>query len=375
MENIYLYQDGHLRVDCGTTIWLLIHGLWYRFTDDLSHELDLFLESGEIKSRLAALIRFQPELANGLPELAGRPCRRIVYDSLLRDAPSLLFLELTSKCPLHCRHCYMSGAPEQSDFMTAELAEQILAEAGQLNFRSVQLTGGDPALHPDLPFLANRALELGISRVEVFATAMTMSHPLVKAMNNRVCYALTCYSYQTDVHDEITGVSGSWERLMAAIDLLLEHERDFRVGIILMAENAGHYEETRQFLLERGVPEDQIGGSFSSEVGRGKAYYDDTRIRPRKPDEEGPPERPAGKFYRWRGKAAVDPQGNVYPCVFARWLKLGNVRADGGLGRILANRHLETDVHIPDVAERWEYCAKRLSCADCRLLAFSLMSP
>ena len=373
MESIYLYGSGEIRVASRGESWLMLQGKWYRFSDDFSRDLDIFLESGQAKPRLSALMRMQPDLSKGLSELAHKSFCRIRYETLLVDHPSILFLELTNQCTLRCRHCYTGSSSRQSNFLSRELAETILAEAAQLNFQTVQMTGGDPGLHPDLAVLANQALELGVPQVEVFVTAETLTPDLVRTLDNRVYFALTCFSHQAGVHDKITGVDGSWERLMAAIDLLQEENRDFRVGIVLMAENAGHYQETWKILLERGVPKEKIRGSYSSGVGRGQAYLDDTLVRGQQSLEDEPLPRSFEDSCRWRGKAAVDPAGNVYPCVFARWLKLGNVREGESLEKILSKPRVTTDQHIADVAERWEYCAKRLACADCRLLAFALM--
>ena len=62
-----------------------------------------------------------------------------------------LWLELTHKCNLACRHCYVSANSEQPlhDHMTMRHWRSVLAEAGFLGCKRVQFIGGEPRLITD----------------------------------------------------------------------------------------------------------------------------------------------------------------------------------------------------------------------------------
>jgi radical SAM protein with 4Fe4S-binding SPASM domain len=137
-----------------------------------------------------------------------------------------------------------------------------------------------------------------------------------------------------------------------------------------MEENADHWEQTREFLIGRGVPKECVGGSSMSAVGRGD-YHPGPARDPEECADDG--EKGERDFVTWPGKACVSANGDVFPCIFARFAKLGNVH----------HRPLSDILQTPDtvvgaemsVPERWQYCAERLSCPDCRFLVFGLMGP
>jgi radical SAM protein with 4Fe4S-binding SPASM domain len=143
-----------------------------------------------------------------------------------------------------------------------------------------------------------------------------------------------------------------------------------RVAVILMDANTGGWEHTRGELVARGVPERSIHASIVTRVGRGQAVEPPAERPPVEEADAADPE-PARDPAVWPGKAAVAPNGDVFPCIFARWLRLGNVH-QRSLARILERPKPPPAAGL-SVRDRWSYCAERLSCPDCRVLAFGLM--
>ncbi|HZV49130.1 MAG TPA: radical SAM protein, partial [Candidatus Dormibacteraeota bacterium] len=63
-------------------------------------------------------------------------------------------MEITGRCQLHCRHCYADSGPwGDHGTMTTPDWRRRLEEAAAMEVRMVQLIGGEPTLHPDLPDL------------------------------------------------------------------------------------------------------------------------------------------------------------------------------------------------------------------------------
>lgn len=77
-------------------------------------------------------------------------------------APSVLFMAITGRCNLRCRHCYTQGYAKED--MDLALARRILSEAHDLGVGVVVVSGGEPLLHPgffeivrdmpDMPFVS-----------------------------------------------------------------------------------------------------------------------------------------------------------------------------------------------------------------------------
>ncbi|MBQ4047986.1 MAG: radical SAM protein [Clostridia bacterium] len=59
-----------------------------------------------------------------------------------------LYLDVTERCNLNCRHCYNGGNAHAQD-MSRELAERIIDEYYHQGGRELYFSGGEPLLYPD----------------------------------------------------------------------------------------------------------------------------------------------------------------------------------------------------------------------------------
>lgn len=90
--------------------------------------------------------------------------RRMVYKRL--PVLSGVTVEVTRRCNLHCRHCYLTAAQGEGEDLlaTAEmlaLIDRLYAAFGRRV--TLTFTGGEPLLRPDLTLIASRARHKGIS--------------------------------------------------------------------------------------------------------------------------------------------------------------------------------------------------------------------
>ncbi len=73
-----------------------------------------------------------------------------------------IFFHILTACNLSCRHCYINIAQHGSATLSKEKIEKwltIFADPGKKT--NLILLGGEPTLHPDLPFVIQKAKELG----------------------------------------------------------------------------------------------------------------------------------------------------------------------------------------------------------------------
>lgn len=77
--------------------------------------------------------------------------------------PLVVHLELTRRCGIACKHCYISAGKARSNELSASEWKNILVQLQELEVLSVYLTGGDPLLHPDCIEIVNFATNLGLS--------------------------------------------------------------------------------------------------------------------------------------------------------------------------------------------------------------------
>jgi MoaA/NifB/PqqE/SkfB family radical SAM enzyme len=148
----------------------------------------------------------------------------------------------------------------------------------------------------------------------------------VKAVfrKERVHLAFSLYSSDPLVHESITLQPGSFKRTLSSIRWAVANNLPTRAAIIAMTRNKSSVEETRHFLADVGVQQvvvDRIRG-----VGRGSSEA----------VSADPLDELCGDC--WNGKLCVTGSGDVYPCIMARFARVG--RMNEGLDHLIRTTEL-----------------------------------
>lgn len=222
---------------------------------------------------------------------------------------SFVWLEITGKCQLECVHCYADSGPAGShgQMRTADW-KRVIDEAAGIGVRMVQFIGGEPTMHPDLVELMEYALERDLE-VEVF-TNLVHIRPQMWELFSRpgVRIATSYYSDTAAEHEQVTKRRGAHARTRANIVEAVRRSVPLRVGVINMGDEQRSDEAVAE-LAELGVTD--VGVDHLREVGRG--------VR----DAQISTDQLCGNC--GNGVLAVAADGSVWPCVFSRWLPVGNV--------------------------------------------------
>ncbi|MFI1013401.1 radical SAM protein [Streptomyces sp. NPDC020965] len=229
------------------------------------------------------------------------------------------WLEITGKCQLFCEHCYADSGPQGSHgLMESDDWRRVIEQLAARGVTMVQFIGGEPMLHPDLSGLVTYALDRGL-RVEVFSNLVHVPAALWPVLEREaVSLATSYYSDDPAEHAAVTGRL-SYARTRANVAEAVRRGIRLRAGVIDVRE--GQRVSAAQRELEMlGVRE--IGTDRLRRVGRG--------VRASTPDTS----QLCGHCAS--GVIAISPDGSVWPCVFSRWLPVGNVR-DAALADILSS--------------------------------------
>lgn len=66
------------------------------------------------------------------------------------SAPLLVWLEITSACPLNCAHCFIDSNTRSSSKLALSDIQRIVGELAEIGVIRLTLTGGEALLHPDI---------------------------------------------------------------------------------------------------------------------------------------------------------------------------------------------------------------------------------
>lgn len=236
---------------------------------------------------------------------------------------SFLWLEITGKCQLNCAHCYADSGPLGTHgLMTVEQWKAVIDQAVDVGVKWVQFIGGEPTLHPGLVDLIHYCLARTM-RVEVFSNLVTIRDDLWEVFScPGVSLATSFYSDSMTEHEQITGRRGSYLKTTKGITEAVSRGIPIRVGVIGV-RSGQHVEEAVKDLKALGVSD--IGIDYLRQVGRGQR------------DERQSVSQLCGNCAN--GVLAIGPDGLVWPCVFTRWLPVGNIR-EASLRSIMQSRNL-----------------------------------
>ncbi len=186
--------------------------------------------------------------------------------------PFVLTFSVTNACQSRCKTCniwkiYPDKHRSFKDELTVDEIRTIFRSMGRVYF--LNLSGGEPFLRPDLPQIIEAAVEhlrpaILHSPTNAIAVDRVLSH------TERILEILKEKSPKTPftvkpsldgvgaLHDEIRGVKGNWEKLLATIEGLTELAKKYEnlhveVGTVVSNFNKHCLDEIEDFVHSLGV--------------------------------------------------------------------------------------------------------------------------
>jgi MoaA/NifB/PqqE/SkfB family radical SAM enzyme len=268
--------------------------------------------------------------------LAWTPSARLKRAALERAQPLAASLELTYRCNWRCVFCYNPRHHDRRGLSSAEWLA-VLDDLRVLGTLYVALTGGEPLAHRDFLAVARGARERAFAlRVLTNGALVTEALAAEIAVLRPLAVELSLHGGTAETHDRATATPGSFEAMLRGLDRLLAHGVSVVLKTPLTRLNEAEMAPMRRIAEERGVPwridpvltprddGDQTPLAFRASAEAVERMFRELAALGQLPHEE----RAAGGTNCGLGRTtlAVDPEGNVFPCLQWRRAPLGNVR-------------------------------------------------
>ncbi len=182
----------------------------------------------------------------------GRNQLRLLDRATRQAIPLSVTLELTRRCPLRCRHCYVPDLGSPVELPTARLLG-LLDELAALGTLHLGFTGGEPLARPDWADLAQAARSRGFS-VQLLTSGVLLGDreaDVVAELSLGV--AVSLYAVDAGRHDEITRVPGSFARTIDAIERLRSRGVQPVISFTATTGTAACASEVAAFCRVRGL--------------------------------------------------------------------------------------------------------------------------
>ena len=254
--------------------------------------------------------------------------------------PDLVAIELTHNCPLKCKHCYIDAGIGHN--IDTTIVTKLIDECASMGVFQLQLTGGEPLVHPDFFYILDYAMNKKMS-VGVFSSGYLCSDEVFDKLdrwkgNPRLSFQISVDGL-SQYHNDFRGKHDSFENAIQFINRLVDLDIITYVGTCVGEQS---YEE----LKELGLLIKKMGAKvyrISSITDRGRAKNNIKKLNIQKKalvkkytkdlslelnDEFFKvlffEESDMNINYKYKQNCGlgqtvlkIDPTGNVYPCLLS----------------------------------------------------------
>lgn len=157
---------------------------------------------------------------------------------LVTDALSELWLHVTNRCNLTCRHCLFASAPDDAAELPAERILELGRQAWTLGCRVFALTGGEPFVHARIEELIDALLCLAGTRVVILTNGTLLqrhAEALRRWSSERVHLQISLDGLDAR-HDLVRG-PGAFDRLTRELKWLRAEGLPFTLSMCVMQSN------------------------------------------------------------------------------------------------------------------------------------------
>lgn len=256
------FIKGKSRAVSGNTACMLKssrYGKYFDITDRQPHRGGFDDEAAQM-----ALAVHEGRRAIGLDELNDAYERngyvtfeeRVGQPSLLRtsERQHTMQVNITYRCNLACRHCYLGCGPKRDETMSRETMERCLDAFAACGFDTMDITGGSPELNEDFEWFLRRASDLGdvIVRTNLTLLGRRRYSHLPRLFADLGIHLVASLPFYDPTSTDSQRGDGVFESAISQIKVLngLGYGKDDRLALDLTYNVAGPFLPLEQAMIE-----------------------------------------------------------------------------------------------------------------------------
>lgn len=167
--------------------------------------------------------------------------------------------ELTSRCNLQCKMCYICESAKDTQLKAKELSAaewiRLAKEARELGLLYVTLTGGEVFLREDFREIYEQLMKLGFV-LQIYTNGTMITSEIIKWLvampPSKV--SITLYGASRETYEKVTGYAEGYARAVRAIDALLAAGIPVELKTTVVHGNMKDYDQMAEFARKRKVP-------------------------------------------------------------------------------------------------------------------------
>ncbi len=170
-------------------------------------------------------------------------------------APFLIVWNFTNMCNLRCLHCYQRADRPLPDELTLSEKLRVVAELDRVGVAAIALSGGEPTIHPDFYRIVGEIARRGMyAAVATNGWVFADMEKLRKAVEKGLRYVeVSIDSANPRKHDWFRGVPGSWHRAVKALENAVKLGVNHAMAVTITKANIGEVDEILDLAESIGV--------------------------------------------------------------------------------------------------------------------------
>ena len=185
--------------------------------------------------------------------------------------PEYIIWIFTATCNLDCVHCYTYRFRKLRELKLEEKL-RLAKDIGESGVEYVNLTGGEPLIHPHLPVLLETLHEYNVEK-SVVTNATTVKDNVVEKLHRTETQVYVTIEGPREVHDKIRG-KGAYDLATRGVEVL---KRKLGSIYIVATVNKINYEKVHE-VVDYAVSVDAEGVALLPVMPSGKALQTKTYI-------------------------------------------------------------------------------------------------
>ncbi len=160
-------------------------------------------------------------------------------------------LEITNKCNLRCKHCYLGEYEENIDYI---MVESLISQAKDMGVVNFDITGGEPLLYPEIEKILSKILEMGM-KIVVFTNAVRLPQK-VKLLIDKyygIQFKISLDGWDAESHDYIRG-RGTYKKTIENIKTIKNSNVPVSINVVLNSKNIIGVNKFQELSKELNTP-------------------------------------------------------------------------------------------------------------------------
>lgn len=186
--------------------------------------------------------------------------------------PLQVTIEVTDKCNLRCKHCYLEASCNNKDYLSWNQINHLMDSLRENHVLSIELTGGELFIHPNAFEIIDKACK-NFAQVAILTNGTILPENILNLLINnkdKIVISVSIDSTHPDIHDKFRGVKGSFEKTCHNVKLMTSNGLKVRISSSIFDENMWEIDKLANLSKELGAV--AFVYNFVEDFGRGKDF-------------------------------------------------------------------------------------------------------